>query len=165
MQSNKALNKEYILVYSLEQSKAINELTQKLKCEKGYQVVSLHPMNRQSQKCDLFIKDTDPYDFLYLIKHCSVLVTNSFHGLAFSYIFRKKVYCVSHSTLSSRQRDLIKKSGFTFEKINNNTLFLNCNQKCDLLDEFIDYSNSMLYKMISNLNTPSFQSTPAAKEN
>ena len=148
LQSNDVLKNGYILVYSLEKSKAIDDIVQKLKSETGCQVMSLHPMNRQTQQCDLFINDTDPYDFLYLIEHCSVMVTNSFHGLAFSYIFRRKVYCVSHSALSSRQSDFVKKSGFIYKKVNDNTILIDCNQACNLLDKYIDQSVSILYKMI-----------------
>lgn len=150
LQSNDALKNGYILVYSLEQSKDIDDLVQKIKNEIGCSVVSLHPMNGQTQQCDLFIKNTDPYDFLYLIEHCTAVVSNSFHGLAFSYIFKKKVYCVNHSALSSRQSDFVKKSGFTFEKVNDNTMLIDCNQKSDLLEKYIEQSISMLYKMIEN---------------
>lgn len=150
LRKNEALKNGYILVYSLEKSKDIDDFAQKLKSETGYQVVSLHPMNGQTQQCDLFINDTDPYDFLYLIEQCAVMVTNSFHGLAFSYIFKKKVYCVSHSALSSRQSDFVKESGFRYEKINDNTMFIDCEQNCALLEKYIERSFSMLCKMLES---------------
>ncbi len=148
LKAEKSLENRYILVYSLEKSEEIDRISQKIKNETGYSIVSLHPMNSQTQKCDLFISDTDPYDFLYLIEHCETIVTNSFHGLAFSFIFRKKVYCINHSSLSSRQSELISKSGFLTDAMSENVVCVDCNQDNKRLTEYIDSSFSKLHEII-----------------
>lgn len=98
---------EYIFVYSLEKNDEIDAIAARIKQETGLPIISIHPANDMTQKADRFIKDTGPCDFLYLIRHSSVVITNSFHGLAFSIMFKKKVYSVMHSAgLSSRQLQL-----------------------------------------------------------
>lgn len=144
LRSEKKLQEGYILVYSLEKSDPIDFHSQKIKAEIGLPVVSLHPMNGRTQDCDMFISDTDPYDFLWLIEHCTYMITNSFHGLAFSYIFKKKVYCVGHSSLSSRQTELMRKSDFIFNKTSDNVTIVDCNQSSLSFQEYIDNSLKIL---------------------
>jgi hypothetical protein len=52
-----------------------------------------------------------PLDFLQLISGAAFVVTNSFHGLAFSIIFGKKIYCCEHTTRNARIEDLLSTSG------------------------------------------------------
>lgn len=144
LRSEKQLQEGYILVYSLEKSEVIDFHSQKIKTDIGLPVVSLHPMNGRTQDCDMFINDTDPYDFLWLIDHSSCVITNSFHGLAFSYIFKKKVFCVGHSSLSSRQTELIRQSDFVFNNSADNVTIVDCNQSSILFQEYIDDSLKIL---------------------
>ena len=108
-QSKINIEDEYILVYSLEHNPRIDEVSQRIKRETGMKVVSIHPANAQTQVCDAFISDSGPCDFLRLIQDASLVVTNSFHGLAFSLLFKKKCYSIFHSSgLSSRQMELCR---------------------------------------------------------
>ena len=141
----------YILVYSLEYSKQLDELIEKVKKETGKKVIALHPMNDNIQLCDEFAKDASVYDFLALIKHADYVLTNSFHGLAFSYIFRKKVYCVHHSSLSSRQSELMGKSGFAYENYAENVYYMNTDQETSQMKQFIDESQKCLEFMVKGL--------------
>lgn len=149
LSNDSRLKDKYILVYSLEHSDSIDNISNHLKEETGYPIVSLHPMNNQAQNRDIFLYDTDPYDFLYLIEHCSYIVTNSFHGLAFAYIFRKKVYCVDHSSLSSRQTELIRNSDFIFNKTSDNATVIDCDQNAASLNEYINTSIKKIENMIN----------------
>lgn len=140
---------EYVLVYSLEHSDKLDEMIQKVKKETGKKVIALHPMNAQLQLCDEFAADASVYDFLALIKNADYVLTNSFHGLAFSYIFRKKVYCFHHSSLSSRQSELIARSEFQVETISDGTYYIDGTQKTKALDNFVAYSEEKLRTMIT----------------
>lgn len=142
-------NGEYILVYSLEHSDKLDEMIQKVKKETGRKVISLHPMNDRLQSCDEFAADASVYDFLALIKNADCVLTNSFHGLAFSYIFRKKVYCVHHSSLSSRQAELIKRSEFQTKMLSNEAYYVDGEQRTKALDDFVEYSKDKLKTMIT----------------
>ena len=140
---------KYLLVYSLEYSETLENLIDKVKEETGYRVLAIHPMNACFQKCDEIIEDASVYDFLALIKNAEIVLTNSFHGLAFSYIFRKKVYCVHHSALSSRQSELIEKSEFQCHVIADNICLIDGMQKTDALDQFIENSEERLAAMLN----------------
>lgn len=52
-----------------------------------------------------------PNQFLYLINHCACVVTNSFHGAAFSTIFNKPMFLVSHKSRNSRLEQLAENFG------------------------------------------------------
>ena len=49
----------------------------------------------------------DPLQFLSLIQGAEIIITNSFHGLSFSIIFGKEVYCCSHSSRNARLTNLL----------------------------------------------------------
>lgn len=49
-----------------------------------------------------------PRDFLSYIKNAEYIITNSFHGSAFSIVFEKKFICVAHSSKNTRLKNLMK---------------------------------------------------------
>ena len=53
------------------------------------------------------IYDADPGQFLWLIDNAEAVVTSSFHGVAFSLIFNKKLSAVVNPALPSRINDLL----------------------------------------------------------
>ncbi len=144
--------KGHILVYSLEYSEEIDRLTEKLQKETGKKIISLHPMNDRIQNCDEFMSDAGVEDFLALIRNASCIVTNSFHGLAFSYIFRKKVDCVHHSMLSSRQAELIEASGFQADRVSEKVYHVDCGQSSQKLEDYVENSQKLLKKMLTAEN-------------
>ena len=52
-----------------------------------------------------------PAEFLWYMKHAAYIVTNSFHGTAFSVIFRKQFAAVPHSVTGFRVTELLEKLG------------------------------------------------------
>lgn len=146
--SEVSMNEKYILVYSLEHSEKIDHMLEKLKKETGYQVVEIHPMNAKLQNCDKFVENAGVCEFVSLIQNAEYVLTNSFHGLAFSYIFRKKVYCFHHSSLSSRQAELIAKSEFQTKQLAEDICYIDGAQRTEALDQFVAASEEKLKKMM-----------------
>lgn len=140
---------KYLLIYSLEYSVELEQIIEKLRDETKLKVYGIHPMNARVQSCDEFVENASVYEFLSLIKNAEYVLTNSFHGLAFSYIFRKKVYCVHHSSLSSRQIELIERSGFIYENRAENICFIDSAQKTKEMDFFVEKSKEKLRTMIT----------------
>lgn len=147
-QSEYSITEPYILVYSLEHSEKIDRMIKRLKQKTGCKVVGIHPMNDKLQECDEFIKNAGVCEFVALVKNAEYVLTNSFHGLAFSYIFRKKVYCFHHSSLSSRQAELIAKSEFITEQTEDGICYIDGAQRTAALDRFVSDSEKILKKMI-----------------
>lgn len=58
-----------------------------------------------------------PREFLSYIKNAECIVTNSFHGTAFSIIFEKKFVCVAHSSKNIRLENLCKMTGTSSQMV------------------------------------------------
>ncbi len=71
--------------------------------------------NRQFKEKEYF---TDPAEFVWLISHCDLMVTDSFHGSVFSILFKKPFRCFERmekgvENMSSRMQTLFSQFGIT----------------------------------------------------
>ena len=86
----------YILVYQLLPSETLPSLAksigEEMKCPVYYLAKRAYAVN--APKGMRVIKDAGPAEFLWLIKNASCVVTNSFHGTAFSVNFGTLFYAV-----------------------------------------------------------------------
>ncbi len=80
----------YILLYCLEPSVAQLNMARALSRRTGLPIVTLR-YNNKHDMLNPFVKryDAGPRDFLAYIDHAAMVVTSSFHGTAFSLIYRK----------------------------------------------------------------------------
>lgn len=82
-------NKKYILVYCLRRSDLLNKMAEKLKIKTGFEIIVLNPRIRNIY--DKFSAyNVGPEDFIRLFMNAEYILTNSFHGTAFSINFNKK---------------------------------------------------------------------------
>ncbi len=106
--------KNYVFIYAMEKTKWL-EKTIDLVSKKypDYKLLLInggnHKLNIKKKKKE--IKIAGPEDFLALISEASIVVTNSFHGLAFALIFKKKIYCCAHSSKNTRLSNLLSMIG------------------------------------------------------
>lgn len=105
---------EYIVVYCINKSECY-EVAQELSEKTGLKVVGLQvPMSNRS-KC-MRIQTESPEDFLGWLYYAKYVITDSFHGTAFSVIFNKQfLVCTGGSTKerSSRQENLLNMLGLS----------------------------------------------------
>ena len=99
-------NKKYILTYFLSLNKVMREeLTQKTRIlaqEKGYEVIDL----------DVDTKPINVEDFVSLIKFAQYVITDSFHGTAFSLIFNKSFHVLRlNKDHDARYADVLERLG------------------------------------------------------
>ncbi len=104
-------NGKYILMYCLEPTKEQLALVKAISKKVGLPVV----VTRYNNKNDIFnnfVKkyETGPKDFLSLIDNASLVITSSFHGTAFSLIYRKKFYALNGKT-DNRISNILEKAG------------------------------------------------------
>ena len=98
----------YIFVYGFQTSETMVEAITVISKELGIRVINGSPER-------VMIKDaTNAYDygpdvFLSYIKNAQFVITNSFHGTAFSVIFKKKFVTVAHTTRGKRMTELLEK--------------------------------------------------------
>lgn len=97
-QSKLILDSDYILVYALNYSFdpnpalniAISEAVEQYKCK-----VIVFSNHIDYEGPTIFMKDVSPEDFIKLFAGAKFVITSSFHGVAFSIIFRKKFLAIS----------------------------------------------------------------------
>lgn len=99
----------YIFAFSLEQSDLLIDTVHNLAEKAGHRVVVFGRKNKKYKGKNVIFTDSacGPAEFLNLVKHAACVVTNSFHGCAFSVIFHKEFYCIPHSERGIRMIDLL----------------------------------------------------------
>lgn len=103
----------YILCYILgeEDSTEINGILKRLKKELGYKIVRITTKGVSLINADITLRNVGPKDFISLYKNASFIVARSFHGTAFSIIFKKPFYSFLHKGTSSRVSNLLDSIG------------------------------------------------------
>lgn len=102
----------YILIYELSEVPYIKMLAQYISSQTGMPIVRLcknaSPEDNENEIKNVI--DAGPAEFLYLFAKAGYVVTNSFHGTAFSINFGKQFYTVIPlgKSNNSRQRSLLK---------------------------------------------------------
>lgn len=106
-------NDKYIYVYILEINQDIVDYANKLAKEKNLKICyfSSNHSNyiENSQNC---ITD-GPAEFLYRLKNAEYVLTNSFHCVVFSLMFKKKFLSFTRSGVSIKSTNLLEKFGLT----------------------------------------------------
>jgi len=100
----------YILVYSTSQRGLFPELVKHIKTTTRLPVVvlSLYSLNL-IPLADHVIYNAGPSEFVGLFANATCVCTNSFHGTAFSIIYRKPFWTVPHNATNSRMADLLRR--------------------------------------------------------
>ncbi|MDY5023461.1 MAG: polysaccharide pyruvyl transferase family protein [Blautia sp.] len=78
------IGEDYILVYSLGGlDLSINQYVEEIAEEKHLQIIDIYNPNKR----DLYM--TTPDEFIYLVSHSRLVITDSFHACAFSILYNK----------------------------------------------------------------------------
>ena len=90
-------DKKYILIYALKPSEMLMEFANELKRLTGYDMVFIKDsLTKEGQnvlsKDVKYVKDVDPFEFVNYFANAEYIITNSFHGTAFSINFNKKFF-------------------------------------------------------------------------
>ena len=101
------LKEKYILVYAMEYSDAMANAIAALKAAYDYPIYMICGSGSAQALDCLKLTDLGPTEFLGAISGAEMVLTNSFHGTAFSMIFEKKLYCVAHSTRNARLENIL----------------------------------------------------------
>ncbi|MDD4320858.1 MAG: polysaccharide pyruvyl transferase family protein [Acidaminococcaceae bacterium] len=105
----------YLLVYRLTDNEEVLRVAEliakKLKLKVLYidnLALSKNCLIRKRRYKFRDIKGVGPIDFITLFKNASFVVTNSFHGTAFSIVFNKDFITIPHETRGTRMISLLK---------------------------------------------------------
>ena len=80
-------NRKYILIYALQKNKEIYEFAQKLSKEKNLDIINITASYKDIYPGIKNVRYAGPADYVELICNAAYVVTNSFHGIAFSLNF------------------------------------------------------------------------------
>lgn len=104
---------EYVLIYSLNKYEETYRTAYDVSNKMRIPVIevlgnNIDFLNIPSHR---MITTAGPGEFLYLFNHASYIVTDSFHGAAFSVIFQKEFLVVPHKTRGARMIELLRRLG------------------------------------------------------
>ena len=108
----------YILIYRLNKSNIIDDFARKLARKTGKKIINIGQDMIDKIKNPDFEGDlsTSVEEFLGLFKYADYVVTNSFHGTAFSIIFNRNLYVETKQKdfkKNDRAENLLKLTGLT----------------------------------------------------
>ena len=103
---------EYIFVYSMENSLILEGVIESLKKETGLRAVIVCGSGKVKKSLGKIDYECGPRDFLKYIRNAKYVITNSFHGIAFSIIYKKQFIAISHSTRNVRIENILETAGF-----------------------------------------------------
>lgn len=137
-EANVVAKKPYLLIYSLALPKSIQDFAENYAKSNNLEVIYITLNNlftiKNKKKCK--VVTCSPIEFLSYIKQAECVVTNSFHGVAFSIIFNKKFYVEKNANPNhdnSRLENILEYMGLLERFVVNGTV----NNK----ETEIDYSN------------------------
>lgn len=101
------IDDDYILTYDFDSSLAVKEIALRLSALYNCKVYSVSPGKRSYS--DKSFVCCAPLKFVSLVKHARCVISNSFHGTAFSMIYGKDFFVVKRKDgLNARMQDLLK---------------------------------------------------------
>lgn len=117
----KSIQNPYILVYQLGVSKDVVELAQKIAAKKQCKIVFV-PFPVGKIVLGKWAAFSGPAELISYIYHADYVITDSFHGTAFSIIFQKNFFTKiagTHAGVGARIYDLLERYGLLGRLIGN----------------------------------------------
>lgn len=103
------IEEKYVLIYTFDRfSDAL-----KIARQTGYKIYSIHNSYRGTIGDVRSVPGVGPSEFLSLIMYADYVVTDSFHGMAFSIIFNKKFTVLPYRGTEARMVDLLEEFNLT----------------------------------------------------
>lgn len=113
--SNRMFDENYVFCYLFGDSVQAREACTAFAKKKGLKLVNIPYLKGKYRKCDdgfsdYSLCDISPNDYLSLIRHADYVLTDSFHAICFSYIFKKQFFVFNRKTkanMGSRISDVL----------------------------------------------------------
>lgn len=144
---------KYLLVYDTEKSETLKQISITLAKKLNLKIFSVGslPLSYANRN----FHQTGPVEFVSLIKNAEYVISNSFHGTAFSLIFHKNFCVINRSeAINSRMLSLLQSLGIENRLIGSSVnieeiiKLINFKQVQAKLDELIDHSKMFLTQSI-----------------
>lgn len=140
--SKRLIKEKYLILMLLyNEDNGATELARKIADEKGLKLVKLSWEMAKPALVDKLMTHRSPEDFLSLFNYADFVVTNSFHGLAFSINLNKQFVVVKRNEFNSRIESLLRLTALEERLVDSQF-------DMGIIDKKIDYStvNDVLEK-------------------
>ena len=111
IEGKEAEKEPYIFVYGFEDNEDFHDAVNIVRKKLGIRIINGCPHRIHLDGDVTNLRECGPSEFLGLIKNAQYVVTNSFHGTAFSIVYKKEFVTLAHSTRASRMTELLSKLG------------------------------------------------------
>ena len=110
--SPRLIKQKYLILMLLyNEDNGATDYARKIADEKGLKLVKISWELKKHKKVDKLMTHRTPEDFLSLFANADFVVTNSFHGLAFSINFNRDFVVVPRKEFNSRLESLLRLTG------------------------------------------------------
>lgn len=109
-------NEKYLLVYALADFESIVDIARSIAIRRGMKTICIGKQMRNHRDVE-YVLDAGPIEFVDLFYNASYVVTNSFHGTAFSVNFKKQFISITHSKSPERAYTLLKLLGLWKQQV------------------------------------------------
>ncbi len=152
MASKSDSKEKYIFVYDLNGGYNLLEIAKKIKRETGLKIICQTQFSSHFYRGCKQIYDSGPREFVSLIANAEYVVTDSFHGAAFSILFDKKQFIyIARPKASGRIRSIMEIAGISDRIVEYNS-FTNFNFSIESKINFEEL-NRMICKSKEYLNS------------
>lgn len=143
---------EYVLVYELHEVPLIRPVVKAIAKEKNLKVIYVCGYKKMKFFCHDHIYTAGPEDFITYVANAKYVVTNSFHGLAFSLIFEKDFNVCLPKVRAERLTNLLDSVGLSNRVVTQvdsiNTQQIDYNQVSRKKNELIELSKKFIEKAL-----------------
>ena len=136
--SKRIIQEKYLFVYmpyNTTDEEAHYHIIRKIANERNIRVVSFSLTYLKDKRADKTIFYPSPGDFVSLMIHADFIVTNSFHGTAFSINLNKQFVSIMPARFSNRVENILNMTGLSTKLIRG----LNVEELNDDIMAYIDY--------------------------
>ena len=141
--SKKNKKKNYLLVYEISRNKTTQEIAREIARENNLQIVEL--LNSPISPESTLDQTASPEEFIGYVENASFVVTTSFHGLAFSFLFQRDFYVVKQNTdADHRLISFLKQVGLE-NRLVSSIDNIKKDNKIDYFDPSIRYNQKQKY--------------------
>ena len=110
-QEKKSGKKGFLFVYMTEPNQELTDFARKLAKDRQLQIIETKKGKKKKERDILTDNTAGPAEFLGYIHGADYIITNSFHGTAFSILYEKQFLVFQHSSLGTRISNLLKIHG------------------------------------------------------
>lgn len=158
LESKRLIKDKYVLLMLLyNEDNNATEYAREIADKLGYKLVKLSWEMKKPKKVDKLFTHRTPQDFLSLFDNAEFIVTNSFHGLAFSINLNKEFIVVKRNEFNSRIDSLLRLTSLESRQFDKDYFDLSIiNKKIDynkvnkILDKEREKANSFINSIKEN---------------